>query len=98
MKNFDIFNFFAQNVDCGYTLEPPLRGGSDEYPQSMFWIENKKFCIPLIPQFYCIKEGFKGLYFSWPCFYAPNFEEVEGAYWFGSVRAVSPSVSQSVSL
>ena len=21
-------------------------------------------------------------------FYAPNFEEVEGAYWFGSVRAV----------
>ena len=21
--------------------------------------------------------------------YAPNFEEVEGAYWFGSVRAVS---------
>ena len=24
--------------------------------------------------------------------YAPNFEEVEGAYWFGSVRAVSLSV------
>ena len=21
-------------------------------------------------------------------YYAPNFEEVEGAYWFGSVRAV----------
>ena len=30
-------------------------------------------------------------------FYAPNFE-VEGAYWFGSVRAVSQSISQSVSL
>ena len=30
-------------------------------------------------------------------FYAPNFEEVEGAYWFGSVRAVSLSVSPSVS-
>ena len=30
-------------------------------------------------------------------FYAPNFEEVEGAYWFGSVRAVSLSVSLSVS-
>ena len=29
-------------------------------------------------------------------FYAPNFEEVEGAYWFGSVRAVSQSVCQSV--
>ena len=22
-KNFDIFNNFAQNIDCGYTLEPP---------------------------------------------------------------------------
>ena len=25
-----------QNIDCGYTLEPPRRGGSNEYPQSMF--------------------------------------------------------------
>ena len=23
-------------------------------------------------------------------FYAPNFKEVEGAYWFGSLRRVSP--------
>ena len=27
---------------CGYTLEPPQRGGSNEYPQSMFWSKNKK--------------------------------------------------------
>ena len=33
---------FAQNIDCGYTLEPPRRGGSNEYPQSMFWSKNKK--------------------------------------------------------
>ena len=26
----------AQNIDCGYSLEPPHRGGSNEYPQSMF--------------------------------------------------------------
>ena len=39
MKFFDIF---AQNIDCGYTLEPPQRGGSNEYPQSMFWRKNKK--------------------------------------------------------
>ena len=32
----DIFLIFAQNIDCGYTLEPPRRGGSNEYPQSMF--------------------------------------------------------------
>ena len=27
-KFFDIFLVFAQNIDCGYTLEPPRRGGS----------------------------------------------------------------------
>ena len=40
--NLDIFLIFAQNIDCGYTLEPPRRGGSNEYPQSMFWSKNKK--------------------------------------------------------
>ena len=36
-KNFDIFLIFAQGIDCGYTLEPPWLGGSNEYPRSMFW-------------------------------------------------------------
>ena len=31
-KNSDIFNISAQNIDCGYSLEPPRRGGSNEYP------------------------------------------------------------------
>ena len=26
-------------MDCLYSLEPPLRGGSYEYPQSKFWAE-----------------------------------------------------------
>ena len=30
-----IFLIFAQNKDCGYPLEPPRRGGSNEYLQSM---------------------------------------------------------------
>ena len=34
-----IFLIFAQNIDCGYSLEPPRRGGSNEYPQSMLWGE-----------------------------------------------------------
>ena len=38
---FYIFLIFAQNIDCGYTLEPPHLGGSNEYPQSMFWSKNK---------------------------------------------------------
>ena len=46
-KNFDIFLIFAQNIDCGYMLEPPRRGGSNEYPQSMFWSKKKKNrCAP----------------------------------------------------
>ena len=31
-----IFLISIQNIDCGYSLEPPRRGGSNEYPQSMF--------------------------------------------------------------
>ena len=42
LKKIDIFLIFAQNIDCGYTLEPPRRGGSNEYPQCMFWSKNKK--------------------------------------------------------
>ena len=37
-----IFNIVCQNSDCGYTIELPLRGSSNEYPQSMFWIKNEK--------------------------------------------------------
>ena len=36
IKNPDIFHTSAQNIDCGYSLEPPRRGGSNEYPQFMF--------------------------------------------------------------
>ena len=31
-----IFHISAQNIDYGYSLEPPCRGGSYEYQQSMF--------------------------------------------------------------
>ena len=39
---FIIFLIYAQNIDCGYSLEPPRRGGSNQYPQSMFWTEIRK--------------------------------------------------------
>ena len=48
-KKNDIFLIFAQSIDCRYKLEPPRIkleppriGGSNEYPQSMFWSKNKK--------------------------------------------------------
>ena len=31
-----------QNIDCGYSLELPRQGGSNEYPQFMFLSRNKK--------------------------------------------------------
>ena len=34
-----IFRISVHNIDCGYTLEPPRRGGSNEYSQFMFWAE-----------------------------------------------------------
>ena len=50
----------AQNIDWGLLLEPPLRGGSNDYPQSMFLSRNKKDNVyPCKPQFYYIKVGFK---------------------------------------
>ena len=57
------FLFLLQNIDCGYSLEPPRRGGS-EYPQSIFWSKNKKnvkkfirifsFFTTLIISVYCM--------------------------------------------
>ena len=58
----DIFHISAQNVDRGYSLEPPRRGGSNEYPQSMFLSRNKKNNVyPCKPQLYYTKVGFKGV-------------------------------------
>ena len=52
----DIFNILAQNIDCGYMLKRPHRDGSNEYPQSMFWIKNKlnRF-TPANPSFTILK-------------------------------------------
>ena len=66
-ENFQIkkrwyFYISAQNIDCGYALEPPRRGGSNAYPQSMFLSRNKKDNVyPCKPQFYYIKVGFQGV-------------------------------------
>ena len=38
LKHSDIFHISAQTIDCGYSLEPPRQGGSNEYPQSMFFL------------------------------------------------------------
>ena len=64
-KNSDVFNISAQNIDCWYSLEPPRRGDSNEYPQSVFaeavltsthnlcfWAEKRKIMYtPVNPSF-----------------------------------------------
>ena len=56
------FFIFAQNIDCG-------RGGSNEYPQSMFWSKKKKIDVPPhTPVLLYIKVGFEGVYLSRTCF------------------------------
>ena len=34
-----VFFFLLKNIDCGYSLEPPRRGSSNEYTQSLCWAE-----------------------------------------------------------
>ena len=41
IKNSDIFDILAQNIDFGYSLEPSRWGGSNEYTQSMFFFFSK---------------------------------------------------------
>ena len=61
IKHSHIFQISAQNKDCGYSLEPPRRGGSNEYPQSMFWGRNKKkMYTPVNPSFTILKWGLRG--------------------------------------
>ena len=61
IKNSDIFHISAQNIDCGYSLELPRRGGSNEYPQYVLSRNKKNNVYPCKPQFYYIKVGFKGV-------------------------------------
>ena len=69
IKKSDIFHIAAQNIDCGYSLEPPRPDGSNEYPQSMFLSRNKKnYVYPCKPQFYYIKVGFNGFKIIQACF------------------------------
>ena len=52
IKKSDIFHISAQNIDCGYSLEPPHQGSSNEYPQSMFWAEIRLIMYtPVNPSF-----------------------------------------------
>ena len=61
IKNLTFFHVSTQNIDCGYPLEPPRRGGSNEYTQSMFLSRNKKNNVYLLnPSFTIQKWDLRG--------------------------------------
>ena len=61
IKNSDIFYISVQNIDCGYSLEPPRRGCSNEYPQSMVYAVIRKIMYtPVNPSFTILKWGLRG--------------------------------------
>ena len=47
LENFRFFNIFAQNIHCGYRLEPPRQGSSNKYPQCIFGSKIRNLSIPL---------------------------------------------------
>ena len=58
------FLIFARNIDCGYTLEPPLTSTHN----LCFRAEIRKNVYPCKPQFFYIKVGCKGVYISRTCY------------------------------
>ena len=68
-QKFWSFHISAQNIDCRYSLEPPQRGGSNEYLQFMHFSKIRKIMYtPVNPSFTIIKVGFKRVKIIQACF------------------------------
>ena len=95
-----IFLFLHQNIDCGYSLEPPRRGSLEppqREPTIYILSKNKKnikifltkFSIFTMEKNLCILHG--------QVFMPPTSKKSRGHIGLGlSVQSVSQSVSQSV--
>ena len=57
-----LFLIFPQNMPCGYMLELSQRGGSNEYPHSMFYTKNKKNVYPFKTPDLVYKSGVPGFF------------------------------------
>ena len=61
MNCFNIFLIFAQNIDCGNTLEPPhIEAVLTGTHGLCFGAKIREKVYPCKPQFYYIKVGCKG--------------------------------------
>ena len=57
LKIFDIFLIFAQNIDCGYTLEPPREAVLTSTHNLCFGAKIRKLGIPLHTTVLLYKSG-----------------------------------------
>ena len=63
-KNVVVFNILAQNIHCGYTLEPPCQSALTSIHNVCFGSKIRKIGIPLQTSVFYIKVGFKMDIFS----------------------------------
>ena len=70
MNFLNIFLIFAQNIDCGYTLEPPqlIEAVLTSTHNLCFGAKIRKKVYPCKTQFYYIKVGCKGVFVTRTCF------------------------------
>ena len=59
-KTLIFFHIYAQNIDCGYSLEPPRRGILMGTTINVLSKNKKNNVYPCKLQFYYIKVGLKG--------------------------------------
>ena len=62
------FNIFVQNIDCGYTLEPPQEAVLTSTQNLCFGAKIINNVYPCKPQFYYVKVGCKGVFVTRTCF------------------------------
>ena len=70
MKNYNVFLIFAQNIDCGYTLEP-LMSTHNLCVRAKI---RRKNVYPCKPQFYYITVGCKGVFTIRTCLHDDNMD------------------------
>ena len=68
MNIFDIFLFFAQNIDCGYMSEGGAEAVLKSTHNQCFRAKIRKSEYPCKPQFYYIKVGWKGVFITRTCY------------------------------
>ena len=74
IKKCNIFLNFAQNIDCGYTLEPLSEAVLTSTHNLCFRAKKGKNGYPCKPQFYYIKLGCKGVNTSQTCYHDGKFD------------------------